>query len=109
MLHEFKHHTGAVTTLEFHPSEFLLASGSSDRTVKFWDLETFSPAGSTSIEASRIRAVSFAEDGQCLFSGGQDCMRAYGWEPSTCYESMSIGWGKIQDMAVCPGTVVRPV
>lgn len=27
--------------IEFHPNEFLLATGAADRTVRFWDLETF--------------------------------------------------------------------
>ena len=76
MLHDFKLHSGAVTSIEFHPNEFLLASGSADRTVKFWDLETMQMIASTSIEASRVRAVCFGSD-NVLFSGGQDSLRAY--------------------------------
>ena len=98
MLHDFKLHSGAVTSIEFHPNEFLLASGSADRTVKFWDLETFQMIASTSIEASRVRAVCFGSD-NVLFSGGQDSLRAYGWEPSKCFESASVGWGKLQDLS----------
>ena len=33
LLADFKDHSGGVTTCEFHPDEFLLASGSSDRSV----------------------------------------------------------------------------
>jgi len=98
MLHDFKLHSGAVTSIEFHPNEFLLASGSADRTVKFWDLETMQMIASTSIEASRVRAVCFGSD-NVLFSGGQDSLRAYGWEPNTCFESASVGWGKLQDLS----------
>lgn len=29
-----------VTTLEYNPQHLTLANGSSDRTVKYWDLET---------------------------------------------------------------------
>ena len=39
LLHSFCHED-AITGLEFHPSEFVLATGSADRTVKWWDLET---------------------------------------------------------------------
>lgn len=31
MIHEFKAHTGAITSMEFHPNEFLLATASADR------------------------------------------------------------------------------
>ena len=32
-------HAGDVNSLEFHPTnEFLVASGSADKTVKLWDL-----------------------------------------------------------------------
>ncbi len=39
LLHEFQHED-SITGLEFHPSEFVLATSSADRTVKWWDLET---------------------------------------------------------------------
>ena len=39
LLHDFCHEE-AITGLEFHPSEFVLATSSADRTVKWWDLET---------------------------------------------------------------------
>ncbi|KAI3852408.1 hypothetical protein MKX03_018888, partial [Papaver bracteatum] len=41
LLHEFKNHDCQVCCIDIHPHEFLLATGSADRTVKFWDLETF--------------------------------------------------------------------
>jgi WD40 repeat protein len=39
---------GPVYDVEFHPHEFLLAGGSHDRSVHFWDLEKFAPIGGTS-------------------------------------------------------------
>lgn len=39
LLHEFRHED-AITAVEYHPSEFILATSSADRTVKWWDLET---------------------------------------------------------------------
>ncbi|XP_013601853.1 PREDICTED: katanin p80 WD40 repeat-containing subunit B1 homolog [Brassica oleracea var. oleracea] len=35
LLHEFKFHDGPIRSLDSHPLEFLLATGSADRTVKF--------------------------------------------------------------------------
>lgn len=56
VLTEFSHH-GPVTDVEFHPHEFLLASGSMDRTVKFWELETFSLISSSIPDVPPVRLV----------------------------------------------------
>jgi katanin p80 WD40 repeat-containing subunit B1 len=52
-LHDFSLHKGPVNCLDFHPHEFLLATGSADKTLKFWDLETFELIGSSGPENSR--------------------------------------------------------
>ena len=39
LMHEFKEHTAAITSLEFHPSEFLLAAASAEHTVALLDLD----------------------------------------------------------------------
>lgn len=36
LISEFKDHSGPITSLEFHPSEFLLATGSADRCDLFF-------------------------------------------------------------------------
>ncbi|KAJ4457105.1 putative WD40 repeat [Paratrimastix pyriformis] len=40
VLFEF-HHDGPINTFAFHPSDVVMATGSSDRTVKVWDLEAW--------------------------------------------------------------------
>ncbi len=57
VLTEFSDHRGPVTDVEFHPHEFLLASGSLDRTVKFWELETFSLISSSVPDTPPVRLV----------------------------------------------------
>lgn len=54
-LKEFSGHRGSATTVEFHPHEFLLASGSVDRIVHFWDLESFQLVSSSEQNNSAIR------------------------------------------------------
>ncbi|CAB1448805.1 unnamed protein product [Pleuronectes platessa] len=98
---EFKSHSGPVNILQFHPNEYLLASGSSDRTVKLWDLEKFTMIGSMEGNTSAVRCVSFSPDGTCLFSGGTDSLRVFGWEPDRCLDVVTVGWGKVSDLAVC--------
>ena len=33
-------------------------------------------------------------------------MRAYGWEPVRCYDSFSLGWGKVADIAISSNQLV---
>lgn len=106
LLHDFKQHTAAATCVEFHPKEFLLSTASNDRTVKFWDLENFQLVSSTDPETNGIRCIAFHPEGQCLFSGAQDSMRVYGWEPVRCYDSFSLAWGKVADIAISSSQLI---
>jgi serine/threonine protein kinase len=73
-------HTGEVTALSLSPSGRFLASGSSDRTLKLWRLETgellHTFAGrslwSTAGHQDRISAVTFGFNGRVLISASQD-------------------------------------
>ncbi|RDD47138.1 Katanin p80 WD40 repeat-containing subunit B1 [Trichoplax sp. H2] len=105
ILHSFSHN-GPVNTIEFHPNEFLLATGSSDRTVKFWDLETFQLVSSTEQESSAIRRIKFSEDGSVIFSGLQDVLKVYNWEPIRCYDTVQVGWEKIVDFTVASNQLI---
>ena len=52
---EFTDHEGPVLDVEFHPHEFLLASSSQDRTVNFWDLETFGKVSNSTQDTGPVR------------------------------------------------------
>ncbi|KAM4722603.1 katanin p80 WD40 repeat-containing subunit B1 [Rhinophrynus dorsalis] len=106
LMAELSEHTGPVHTVEFHPNEYLLASGSMDRTVRFWDLEKFQLVGCTEGEAIPVRAILFSSDGGCLFCGGRDALRVYGWEPERCFDTVSVGWGKVSDLAICNNQLI---
>lgn len=99
MLSELNGHSGAVTDVEFHPQEFLLASSSADRSVSFWDLENFHLVSKTEKETALIRCLHFNTDGKCLFGGCAEQLKVYGWEPARIFDTVTIGWGKVQDMA----------
>ncbi|XP_053304476.1 katanin p80 WD40 repeat-containing subunit B1 isoform X2 [Spea bombifrons] len=106
LMAEFSSHTGPVHVVEFHPNEYLLASGSADRTVRFWDLEKFQLVGCTEGETVPVRAVLFSSDGGCLFCGGRDSLRVYGWEPERCFDTVPVGWGKVSDLAICNNQLI---
>ena len=52
---EFSNHCGPVHDVEFHPHEFLLASASKDRTVNFWDLESFQLVSTSERDSGPVR------------------------------------------------------
>ncbi|KAK2164598.1 hypothetical protein LSH36_61g05001 [Paralvinella palmiformis] len=106
MLTDFSHHDGPLTCLEFHPNEFLLATGSLDKTVKFWDLESFQLVSSSDGLCTGIRSICFHPDGLCLYAATQDTVKVYGWEPSYSYDSLTVGWGKVADVAIAQNQLI---
>lgn len=126
MIADFKMHTGAVTSIQFHPMEFLMCSGSSDRTVKFYDLERFQLVSESSPESNAIRKVLFHPDGTALFTGTQESLKVrrelfgwpykicyfiplqvHGWEPSKIFDMLPLRWGKVEDMTLSGEQLVR--
>ena len=75
MIANFTDHTAGVTSVQFHPKEFLLATGSSDRHTLYWDLERFELVSKCGPEASAVRCVKFHPEGTALFSGALDSLR----------------------------------
>ena len=59
MMTEFHDHGGPVYDVEFHPHEFLLASASADRTVNFWDLESFNLISKSEKDTGPVRYLCF--------------------------------------------------
>ncbi|XP_076047816.1 katanin p80 WD40 repeat-containing subunit B1-like isoform X2 [Oratosquilla oratoria] len=106
MLTEFGSHTGPVSDVEFHPHEFLLASASHDKTVNFWDLEKFSLVSATDADTGPIRTIAFHPDGDCVYAGSPDILKVYGWEPARTFDTVAMGWGKIQDIAIAQNQLI---
>ena len=75
MIHECTAHGGPVTSVRFHPKEFLMATGSADRTTKFWDLERFDLVSETPVDSSGIRCLQFHPGGSVMFTGSQESLR----------------------------------
>ncbi|XP_039686177.1 katanin p80 WD40 repeat-containing subunit B1 homolog KTN80.2 isoform X2 [Medicago truncatula] len=106
LLHDFNFHDGHITSLDFHPLEFLLATGSADRTVKFWDLESFELIGSARREATGVRSMAFHPDGRTLFSGHEDGLKVFSWEPVICHDTVDMGWTKLGDLCIHDGKLL---
>ena len=55
-------HTEGITAIDFAVDAKLLASGSSDKTVRLWDLTTGQPIQTLTGHTGEIGAVTFLED-----------------------------------------------
>lgn len=75
MIADFKEHTKAVTTIQFHPREFLMSSGGMDRTVKFYDVEQFRMVSETAPDANGVSKILFHPDGNNLFTGTEESLK----------------------------------
>lgn len=42
-----------------------------------------------------------------MYSGCQDSLRVYGWEPERCFDVVLVNWGKVADLAICNDQLVR--
>ncbi|MFB2894540.1 NB-ARC domain-containing protein [Aerosakkonemataceae cyanobacterium BLCC-F50] len=65
-------HTNAVCAIAFSPIAPVLASGSSDHTIKLWDLLTGQCLQTLRGHTSRVWSVVFNPDGKMLASGSDD-------------------------------------
>lgn len=81
--------------------------------LRFCPLESSGPAAPGLLRThgppalARPRSILFSPDGCCLYSGCQDSLRVYGWEPERCFDVVPISWGKVADLAVCNNQLVR--
>lgn len=82
-------HEGMVTTVAVSPDGLLLASGSTDRTIKLWSLETGDLLHTFSGRSlrhrghsDRISSLAFSPDSSELISGSDDCTLKQ-WDIST--------------------------
>ena len=65
-------HTSRVYSVTFSPDGNTLASGSSDDTIRLWDVVTGTHKGTLTGHTSLIRSIAFSPDGNTLASGSYD-------------------------------------
>ncbi|KAI3928458.1 hypothetical protein MKW98_024059 [Papaver atlanticum] len=85
LLQEYKYHVGQIQSIEFHPMEFLLATGP---------------------EASGLRSMTFHPDGRTLFCGLDDKLKIFAWEPIKCHDVVDTGWSTLDDLSIHDGKLL---
>jgi len=53
------------------------------------------------------RCIFFHSEGLCLYSGMQDSLKVFGWEPARSYDTVAMGWGKVADISIAQNQLVR--
>jgi len=62
-------HTNYIEYLKFHPTGKLLASGSADMTLRFWDVGERSEISLHKVHSDFVTAIAFSKDGSVLVTG----------------------------------------
>lgn len=65
-------HQGPIQSLAFSPTGDLLASASSDCSIRLWDTASRTLVGRVPAHNEQIRTIDFRADGKVLISGGDD-------------------------------------
>ncbi|KAH8366655.1 hypothetical protein KR084_010419, partial [Drosophila pseudotakahashii] len=91
----------AITCVQFHPFEFLLAAGRIDGTISIYDLEHQQLVSQTThFYGQAIKCITFSENGECLFVGSSSGISVIGWEPDRELDHIKSTWSSLADMKV---------
>ena len=55
------------------------------------------------------RCIFYHPEGLCLYSGANNQLKVYGWEPSRCYDSLVLDWGMVSDIAMAQNQLVSHI
>jgi WD40 repeat protein len=71
-LHTVQDHTNRVGAIAFHPSYSVIISGSEDKTIAAWSLDTTQRVWAFEGHQQAVTAVAITSEGHLIVSGGDD-------------------------------------
>ena len=71
-LFSLKGHSSSVNSVAFSPTEHVIATGSSDKTVKLWDAKTGEQLSSLQGHTNWVNSVTYSPDGGQIATGSAD-------------------------------------
>jgi katanin p80 WD40 repeat-containing subunit B1 len=91
-----------VTCIEYNPQSLALANGSTDRTVKYWDLENFTNINVTPVDSSPIMNMTFDEEKSAdyLFVASGENIKLWNIENNKLLDCLSIIPKSISDLKI---------
>jgi katanin p80 WD40 repeat-containing subunit B1 len=91
-----------VTCIQYNPLSLALANGSTDRTVKYWDLEKFENISATAQDSSAITHLAFDPDRSpdILFAASGENIKLWNIENNKLLDQLSIIPKQISDLKV---------
>lgn len=99
LIHSIENISGAITSLSFHPTEFLMAVSSTDGLIKVFDLQSFECI-STSQNINNAKLVNFSQDGTLVYTATSDSFKTFSWEPWSTVHSVDVSWPNVDDFYV---------
>lgn len=76
--------------MRFNPVEYLLATASDDRVVRFWDIDTEECVSQSLPFESIVKNVEFDAQGKCLIASCASTISAFHWEPFECVGQLDL-------------------
>ena len=96
-------HLSSISSIAFSPDGQTLASGSADRTIKIWNLNSRVPRYTLSGHSSLIDAVAISSDGKILASGSWDyTIKIWNLETGELIQTLCEHSGWIKSLAITP-------
>ena len=96
-------HTDWVASLAFSPDGTFLVSGSNDKTIKFWDIQTGGVGKTLCGHTGRVCSVSISPDLTTVASGSEDkTIRLWDVRTGECHRTMGGHNGAVNSVSFSP-------